>query len=404
MRISHTRLVSLLIVSLVWTLPTLALAAEEAVRGASATLPLDEVLELHRKLEAAEQPAEPAPPIAASVARAALAGRLLDDAIELEASFVVDVLESERWVSVTLLRKRSSTHIAELPTVQGANLVVRDGLLQLVTRKSGRYRFNVTLLERATREGSSRRASIQPGDPSLASLELSFDTDLFRLESEGAFAGRDGVTILPEAGQLAVAWSRLGAPPESEAGPAPSAAPVITTAHASSVSTLEGQRITRVLYELRFSGNPRIALQIPDGQTVTRMYRNGVPIAGTSSGSALELDVKPARAGDERGTLELVLTSTEPSFNLSGSLDFELPRAGWPTNELYLDVHLPQVFDYSWRAGSLAEVESSPASRFSHQLPLPGKALRFHQYLVGAAAPGVTLDYTVNLDGHYFRR
>lgn len=373
--------------------------AEDPV-AAMATLPLSEVIQLFRDQEEAKKEPRPAPPLAASLTGLAFEGRLFDDGAALLAKVEISVLESDTWVSVPLFYKSPGMQLIDLPSVPGVDFGIRDDYLHAITKKKGRHRFEIELFERAQSEGLNRNVELTLGDAVQASLIVSHDAGLFRLNRPS------DRPITPVAGKLSLAWRRLAAATaRAEQAEGPAVEPVIALSHASSVSTLEGKRITRLRYELNFAGAPRIGFQIPAGQRLERVYLNGsaVPLPERSKDS-IELDVAAARAGDEGGTLELVLTTQEESFHLSGNLAFEFPSPSWPTNEFYLDVHLPAVFDYAWRGGSLSPVEHSPETQFSHPLPLPGRSLHFHQYLISASKPDVSVDYTVNLDGHYFQR
>jgi hypothetical protein len=211
--------------------------------------------------------------------------------------------------------------------------------------------------------------------------------------------------IFPQANRLGVAWqvkTRLAE--ESTTAQKPELEPFVALARASSVSTLEGRAVTRVLYDLRFAGRQSIAFEIPAGITVEQVYRNGSAVPFALEGARLALDVVPARAGDEAGSVELVLVSSTGEFHLSGDLDWKLPSASWPVHELFLDLHLPSVFTYQWRGGSLSPVENAPElAAFSYRIPLPGQRLSYHQYLLTGTSPDVQLGYAVALDGQYFR-
>src|SRR5262245_51733521 len=76
------------------------LRAEEA----RATLPLAELLELRRELDAEKRkPDPPPPPMASAVDSIELSGRIVDASLEVEAKIAATVL-AEGWVSVPLLR------------------------------------------------------------------------------------------------------------------------------------------------------------------------------------------------------------------------------------------------------------------------------------------------------------
>ena len=158
----------------------------------------------------------------------------------------------------------------------------------------------------------------------------------------------------------------------------------------------------RVLYRLRFSGSQTLSIGLAPGQSVSRMFLNGNTIAGETSGSDVTVDVHPSDAGDDGATLELVVTSSRHNYLLKGGQSIRLPTLSWPVNVLDLKASLPAVFNYRWRAGTLAPVESLPDVRYTHEIPTPGKHLYFRRYLVSKARAEVSLDYDVDLKGQYF--
>ena len=211
--------------------------------------------------------------------------------------------------------------------------------------------------------------------------------------------------LFPEDNAFTIAWERLAKAVDikKKTAPPPAIESIVTRAHASAVSTLEGRRVIRLRYVLRFAGTESIEIEVPEGLTVERVYLNGVSAPVEMQGETLPVEVAPVREGDQSAVLELVLVSTQGSYFLSGSLDVTLPRVAWPINELFLSVHLPQVFNYNWSGGSLSPVGEVPTVSYTYDVPLPGKALAFHQHLISASAPNVTLAYAVDLEGHYYR-
>jgi len=379
-------------------------AASDAGK-ASATLPLEEILELYRERDAAERPQEPEPPLAAALQTLELAGRLLADGIDFTAHFEVAVLADERWVSVPLLAYDESSHVSSLPPVAGGTFAVSEGQLVFLTRKSGRYSFDLSFYRAATKRERERRVALTHGGAALATCRLEIDTGLFDLRTQGVIETREGALVFPRGDSFEIAWEvREEAEREAvETGAAPEIESVIPRAHASTVSTLEGRRITRVLYELRFAGRKPISIDLPAGHTLERAFLNGVATVLEPRDGRVELEVAPARAGEAGGTLELVLAQAGGVFHLAGDLHFDLPAVSWPTHELFLTAHLPRVFDYEWAGGSLEPQSDAPRAEYSYRVPQPGKALHFHQFLIDAIAPDLDLDYEVNLDGHYFR-
>ncbi len=379
--------------------------AEPEEPQAEATLPLQEILRLYRESEKAAEATEPEPPLAASLDRLELAGRLLDGAVEITAEVEVTVLASERWVRQPILDLEPSLVLTQLPRLEGAVLETTSGSLALVTRKAGRYRFKLGLLLRGKGEGRAKEATLALAKASLGRLSLQADERLFELQVPGALRGQEGWLLFPHEGRYALRWQERsdaskGSLAEAHRAPVD---PVVTSAHASAVSTLEGRLLSRVLYRLRLGGPGILKLEPPSGQQVERVYRNGVAVAveGPLEG-VLELAVEPSRQGDQEGTLEVVLARQRQGFNLSGNLHYTLPRVSWPIHELNLVMHLPSVFEYNWVGGSLAPVEKAPGTRFTHVLPTPGKTLAFRQMLITGAAPSLRIDYDINLEDQYF--
>ncbi len=397
---------STLRIRLVLVLFTPLLAAATAAQEVPmASLPLEEILRLYKENEAGQVSEEAPPPFPATVNKIELSGRLLEEAIELEARFEVVVLGDGEWVSVPLLKRGGSTTLSTLPRVGNAVLAIDGEHLSLITRHRGIYSFEVGFVEKARAEGRRRTVVIDYGAATLARLRLDLDQGLFRLENAIAAEQGDGMRVDPDDGRFTVAWQRIAElpGPKPQAVERPPIEAVVTTAHGSAVSTLEGKAILRLFYNLRFEGSRTLAFELPPDLVLERLYRNGVAVPFAVDGTRLELEVEPRRPGDQSATAELVLESDHGGYNLSGGLMFELPGVSWPVNELYFDVHLPAVFNYTWTGGSLAPVEESPDTSFAYAIPRPGKRLTFHQYLISKSSPSLRLDYAIDLEGKYFR-
>ena len=390
--------------SIALSLAILTASAAVAEQEPRASLPLEEVLRLYRENEASKTAIEALPPFAATVSKAELDGRLLDDGVDLGATFEVVVLSDKQWTSVPLLVRGPSTQITDLPVVENAILAVAGDRLVLVSHHTGTYRFEVGLHQRAQIEGRRRIAQVEIAEVSLASLLLRVDEGLFALDSPIAGQRGDGVLIRPENGRFNVAWRRIAELRENvESVPRPPIESVISAAHASVVTTLEGKAIVRLRYELRFEGTRPIVFAIPEGYTAERVYLNGVAQQVKVADEGVVVDAAPGRAGDRTGVVELVLEADRGGFNLSGDLFFELPRASWPTNELYVRLDLPEVFNYTWTGGSLSRLsEEAPDVDFTYQIPTPGKRLELHQFLISKSSPTLRVSYAIDLTGSYF--
>ena len=158
----------------------------------------------------------------------------------------------------------------------------------------------------------------------------------------------------------------------------------------------------RVLYELKLEGPRSIAVRVPEGYTLERIFVNGAARERPVEGGTLSLQVVPERAGDPKGRLELLLSEEPGRFMLSGAMRFTLPAASWRTDEYTVELHLPEVFNYRWRGGSLSPCDKTPEpAEFSSQLPTPGKALCLRQSLV-FEPPTADVAYNVDLAGKYW--
>jgi hypothetical protein len=63
--------------------------------------------------------------------------------------------------------------------------------------------------------------------------------------------------------------------------------------------------------------------------------------------------------------------------------------------------YLPAVFEYRRVGGSLEDGEVGEGAAAEEQLP--GRELKFRQYLVVASSPSVELRYSVDISKSYFR-
>ena len=133
----------------------------------------------------------------------------------------------------------------------------------------------------------------------------------------------------------------------------------------------------------------------------TRVLLNGAPVPYAVADDVVRLTAVPARSGAESARLGVMVRGVKLELHLSGRLEFVLPMVSWETHVLLVALHLPAVFDYSWVAGSLAPDETSGDAEPSHDLPMPGKVLRFRQELI-SSSPDVAVSYAVDLKGQHF--
>ncbi len=388
-----------------WTLPLvvgLLLATSEAsanpAPSGTATVPLEELIPLYAQRK--DAPATP-PPTEALV-KSQLEGRLSADALLVDASFTVEVLADGRWTQVRLLQLDADTYPSTLPTLEGATVGVVDGHLCLLTRKAGRYTFEVGLSVRSPGAGPERRAQLRfaPGVAPVP-MALEADTSVFTLMEPLPPSSGEAYAVYPVQGALRVGWRAAVAQVAQSARQQvrPPLEPRITEATAAWVSTLEGRATLRVSYALSLDREQPLEVELPEGHRLERITLNSIPVPVESHEGTLKLKVAPARLGETSGTLEVVLARELGVFHLSGRLKLALPRVSWPVAELSARAHFPAVFNYRREGGSLEQYEATQTADAS----LPGKVLHFRQYLVAASSPTLELGSSVDISNSYFR-
>ena len=371
-----------------------------AVSG-SATIPLEELLPLYAKRP---EQAPPAPPTDALVVKSQLKGRLTADALLVDAHFEVEVLASERWTQVRLLRLDADTYLTSLPTLENATVGVLEDQLTLVTREPGRYSFDVSLALRPSSSGPERQVQLRFGPHvTPVPLRLEADATAFTVTEPPASGGEDS-EVYPRQGVLRIGWRTAVAPKVARQVVRPPLEPSIPEAHASWVSTLEGKASVRVRYALRLDREQELELELPEGHRLERVLLDSVPLVPAEKDGKLTLKVAPARFGETEASLEVVLARDLGVFHLSGRLKLALPRVSWPVATVQARAHFPAVFNYRREGGSMEQYEETEAGGgLETRTPRPGKVIHFRQYLVAASAPTLELGYSVDISQSYFR-
>ena len=368
----------------------------------TATLPLNEVLRLHQSTHPVVPTPEP-PPVAHTVSLFDVQARIISDAIEATASVKLTVFGTE-WTNVPLLKPNNTLHLTSLPTVEGGHFVSPGGALSFVSNQAGTYEFEIGFLVKATKQGKQSQITLTPVEAAIQRLRLKHDEGLFKVTS--ARARREGETLIvfPEEGQIRLAWKALRIPTKTdeEKRVRPPIEPVVSSGYASVVVTLDGQRITRSRYNLRFQGQEPLTIDVPSGQILTKLYLNGISRPIDSSSGETKIMVTPPRPGDQSAVVELVLKETNPPMALSGDLTFTLPEISWNVNEMTCTLFLPTVFNYQWVGGSLSPGEPDEFPSYTFDIPTPGKAISVKQQLVNGSADTV-VEYTVDLAQNYFQ-
>lgn len=368
----------------------------------TATLPLDEVIRLHRSASTATTVQVP-PPVPYTVSHFDVRARIISDAIEATATVKLTVFENA-WTRVPLLKTNKALHITSLPAVDGGHFLALGGGLSFVSKQAGSYEFDVGFLLRASRKGVLREVSLTPSEAAIQRLELKHDEDLFEVTSVRARREGDTLIVFPEEGELRLAWKTLRVPtsPQEEKRNRPPIEPVVRSGYASIVVTLDGQRISRNRYNLRFQGQEPLRVSIPPGQQLTKIYLNGISRPIELKEGKAEIMVTPPRPGDQNAVVELVLKEDNPPMALSGDLTFKLPELSWNVNEMNCTLFLPKVFNYHWVGGSLSPGEADQTPSYTFDIPTPGKAISVKQQLVNGSADTVVA-YTVDLTKNYFQ-
>jgi hypothetical protein len=355
----------------------------------TATVPVETLLQLHEARETQPVP----PPVRGVLESVSVQGRVLDDALELELDMAVSVLGSG-WTEIPLLELGPNAELSPVEGLNNAWVVVRGSKLVLVSETAGRYTFHLQAQLPATQPRREVTFAVMPATSSR--MTLKHDPAQVQLLSGDP---------RPQNGRYTVAWLSAQPAPALVSAPPETVEPIVERATASVVSTLEGTWLVRTHLDLRFEGRQTLQLQWPAEQKLERAYLNGVPIEAVQEGETLSVEVVPARGGGDRGTLELVSSRERVGYLLRGVVELEMLSLSWPVREWVCSLHLPEVFDYAWRGGSLVTSTATPPppELFSYQVPTPGEVSVWHQQLVFSHAPTLRLGYTVELDGAYFR-
>ena len=360
--------------------------------AATVTLPLEEALPL---LYPPKEATVERPPVDAVLVHQQLKGKPGQDGLIVEAHFVVEVLADDRWSQLTLLALGPEVVVQQLDAPDGTTLAPRGGQLLFLSAKAGRYAFDVRLLVRAHADGAGRSAILgAPVSAGVVPLALEADPGIFEVQ------GPD--EVFPSDGRYTVRWrARTHVAQNEKREPPPPLEPRVKQLSASWVTTLEGRVTARLLYRLHLDRPQPFEVTVPEGQLLESVRVNGQVLAVGATSGVLKLQVAPLRLGETEGTVELRLSQNIGVFHLAGALRVALPSSNWQTDSVALRAYLPAVFEYQRVGGSLEDGEvSQPAPA---QTALPGRELKFRQYLVVASSPSVEVRYSVDISKSYFR-
>lgn len=372
----------------------LVLALLAAAPSGTATVPLNELVGLLEPKGAEAMKA------VAAVTSLSLAGR------PGEAGLWVDVEANVRVVvgtavSVPLLEVSADTVVESLPDLVDAVVVLRDGAVTAICNGPGSHRLTFKLLVRASRDGRRATARFKtmaqtPPTP----LKLDVDDGLFEVPGASVVREWGGYVVFPERGAYQVVWaSRREVTQKAQVTQRAPVDPLVKEASSRWVTTLEGRATHEVKLTLQLDRPGMLRVEAPAGQKVLRARVNGVPLTLEEHVSALVLEVAPASLGSAEAIVELALAEDLGVFHLSGRLELASPQISWPVARWTTETVLPKVFTYVRRGGSMEQLGVEAEARGD----VPGKALFFTQHLITASAPVVSVDYSVDLRGSYFR-
>jgi hypothetical protein len=358
----------------------------------TATVPLDELMRLVQPEQAEAAPV-------AGVTALTLAGRPGEAGLWLDVEATVRVLSGSA-VPVRLLEVSPDTVVESLPDTADAVVTLKDGAVTAICHGSGAHRLAFKLLVRATRDG--RRATVRFETSSLTPptpLKLDVDDTLFELPGATVVREWGGYVVFPSRHAYQVTWvSRQDQQRPQVAQRAP-VDPLVKEASSRWVMTLEGRATHEVKLTLQLDRPGVMQVEAPEGQRVLRARVNGVPLPVGEGARALALDVAPASLGAAEATVELALAQDFGVFHLSGTLGLAAPRVSWPVSRWTTEAVLPKVFTWERRGGSMEQLGVEAEARGE----VPGKALFFTQHLITASGPMISLGYSVDLRGSYFR-
>ncbi|MBL8918281.1 MAG: hypothetical protein JNJ54_05435 [Myxococcaceae bacterium] len=364
-----------------------------AAPSGTATVPLGELMELVQP-----KVGEAAP--VAGVTSLTLAGRPGEAGLWLDVEATVRVLSGSA-VSVRLLEVSPETVVESLPDTADAVVTLKDGAVIATCHAAGAHRLAFKLLVRATRDG--RRSSVRFETSSLTPptpLKLDADDTLFELPGATIVSEWGGYVVFPVRHVYQVAWAskqeQQQKPALAQRAPVD---PLVKDAMSRWVMTLEGRATHEVKLTLQLDRPGVMKIEAPEGQRVLRARANGVPLAVEEGTRTLTIDLAPASLGAAEATVELAVAQDFGVFHLSGGLELGSPRISWPVSRWTTEAVLPKVFTWERRGGSMEQLGVEAEARGE----VPGKALFFTQHLISASGPVISLGYSVDLRGSYFR-
>lgn len=368
---------------------TLVLAASPS---GTATVPLGELVELL-------QPTTPSTRSSAVVTSATLVGRPGEAGLWLEASATVRVV-GEGPVEVPLLELGPLAVAETLSDDEKATAELRAGGLVARCHTSGPCSVTARVLLRSGRDGKRSTATFAAaaGLPPTP-LKLDVDDGLFELPGAQVVREWGGYVRFSERGRYDVSWVSKHETSRAATTQRAPVEPLVREATSRWVTTLEGRATHELKLTLQVDRPGTLVVEAPAGQRVLRARVNGVPVPAPADGARLSLEVGPVSLGAAEGTVEIAWAQDLGVFHLSGQLELVSPRVSWAVSKWTTQTVLPKVFRYVRLGGSMEQLGSEADADGA----LPGRSLQFTQHLITSSAPTLSLGYSVDLTGSYFR-
>jgi hypothetical protein len=358
---------------LVLLLPLIARA--EGVTIERATVPWSELERLLRK-EGATPPPRSAPR-AWSLPSMEVSGEVISDGggrVDLHLAVEVEVL-ADRWTVAPLLPAALAVSSASVTFPAGRRgLLVRDSSgVALAADGPGRYHLEIQA------EGGLEHGRLVLTPAGLAGGRASLT--IHGAESATAIGGRTPWRTHSDGSGALVAEAALGSygvdltlghvAPTAEAGSS------IEDLDAVTVLSLGGSGVTRLLFSAGADESGILALELPQGARLWRVYVAGtaLAVATVTRGSSVRLPLNKA------SKIELAFTFEAPPMGIRGRYHLELPRLPVPVRGAHWELHLPAGLQYAapQAAMSPAHCGAVPAIRPRTPITPVGTCLGFER-------------------------
>jgi hypothetical protein len=378
------------------------MAKGQSIEG-TATLPLHQLKKLR---EAADSNNKSKPFGAIIFERFHMSGHISGDNVETKAKLKI-AIHGTHWQSRRLLALDDNLAISQLPNVKHVALHIKDGFLWLSSDRPGVYEFELDMVLL----GNARKKNIvvlNLDHPTLAKLNLKFSQNHFTVKAPKSQEWSEGKIILGSKKGLTFSWeTRKGSKPQiktTQVADLRRISPHINQMHATFISTQSGRNILQVQHQIVLSEPEQLRISLPDGYRMDTLYIDGQDSKFVQEQGVVTLQIKPHKIGGFTTVVEYTSRANGAPYLLSGHFSIDVPQLNIPVKNLQLAVHLPEVFEYEVKGGSMGRCEDcTTVVEYVDALPSPGVAYRFKEQLISESSPTVEMTYTVELKDNYFK-